>query len=68
LAFAEEFANALEVSDMPSWVRGACDACQVPCVGALANCAWYGIKRWSRRHGDVDRAREVAARFAQRKV
>merc|ERR1719410_289265 len=36
LGFAEEFANAPGVSKiLPMWVRGASDACRMPCVGTL---------------------------------
>jgi len=72
LGFAEEFANALEASELlPTWVRGASDACRMPCVGTLASCWWRCCEWWSRRHtrhDDIVNARAVAAAFAVRKV
>jgi len=72
LGFAEEFLNALEASEiLPEWVRGAADACRMPCVGAIANCGWHWFEWWSRKqsgHDDLVHARVVAAAFAVRKV
>lgn len=72
LGFAEEFANALEASELvPTWVRGASDAFRLPCVGALASCGWHWFEWWSRRRTgphDVINARAVATYYAVRKV